>query len=820
MTIQRVLKFGGTSVGSVEAIQIIAEILKERQAQGQSVAIVVSALSGVTNQLIAISHAAARGDAQYSEQLTQLEERHIEIVRQLLAATHQSTLLGSLKMLFNDLEDVLQGVSLLWELSKRSLDFIMAFGERFSALIVADYLKAQNITAEYLDAREFIFCDESFGAARVDFELSNTKIRQRFAQLSGTPIATGFIASTPRNETITLGRGGSDFTASILGAALKVKEIEIWTDVDGVLTADPHKVKKAFAIPSMSYEEAMELSHFGAKVIYPPTMQPALEANIPIRIRNTFNRACEGTLIGKFETSHPYPATGISSISSIALLRIQGSGMVGVTGVAMRVFKALASHTLNVILITQASSEHTICIAVEPEQADQACTLIDQEFLLEIETGRVEKTIIERDLSIVSIVGENMRHTPGVAGKAFSALGRNGINIAAIAQGSSELNISVVIDKRNEKKALNALHDGLFLSSTKTVNLFLVGTGLIGGTLLNQIELHREQLKRERFVDLQLIGLARSKRMVISQEPLGFSDWAKSLDSNGCATDLEKFVSDVIESNLENSIFIDCTADKALATSYARILDASIPIVTPNKKVQSGDLDYYLKLREISKKRNAPWLFETSVGAALPVIGTLRDLLKTGDVLISVEAVLSGTLSFLFNSVSAQRPFSTVVREAKELGLTEPDPRDDLSGVDMARKILILARESGSSISLEDVEIESLVPKAAMDATSIDDFFLELKKYDSIFEKRRLEAENNNQKLRYLARYQEGNARLSLESVDAEHPFFGLSGRDNMISFTTERYRDRPLVVRGPGAGAEVTAAGVFADIMRLVDQI
>jgi aspartokinase/homoserine dehydrogenase 1 len=820
MTIKRILKFGGTSVGSVEAIQIIAAILQERKSHGQSVAIVVSALSGVTNELIAISRATASGDINYRQQLAQLEERHIEVVRKLLAATHQSALLGSLKLLFNDLEDVLQGVSLLWELSKRSLDFVMAFGERFSALIITEYLKSQNIAAEYLDAREFIFCDESFGSARVDFKVSNAKINERFAKLSGTPVVTGFIASTPRSETITLGRGGSDFTASILGAALMVEEIEIWTDVDGVLTADPHKVKKAFAIPSMSYEEAMELSHFGAKVIYPPTMQPALETNIPIRIRNTFNRACEGTLIGKFETSHPYPATGISSISSIALLRIQGSGMVGVTGVAMRVFKALASNTLNVILITQASSEHTICIAVEPEQAERACELIDQEFLLEIETGRVEKTIIERDLSIVSIVGENMRHTPGVSGKAFGALGRNGINIAAIAQGSSELNISVVIERRNEKKALNALHDGLFLSRTKTVNLFLVGTGLIGGTLLNQIELHRKQLKEERLVDLQLMGLARSKRMLISPDPLPFGNWNQALASAGCDTNLEKFVSDVIESNLENSVFIDCTADNALASSYARILDASIPIVSPNKKVQSGGLDYYLKLREISKKRNTPWLYETSVGAALPVIGTLRDLLKTGDVLISVEAVLSGTLSFLFNSVSAQRSFSSVVREAKELGLTEPDPRDDLSGVDMARKILILARESGSRLSLEDVEIESLLPKAAMEATSIDDFFVELKKYDAVFEKRRLEVEANNQKLRYLASFRDGKARLSLEAVSSEHPFFGLSGRDNMISFTTERYRDRPLVVRGPGAGAEVTAAGVFADIMRLVDQI
>lgn len=817
---QRILKFGGTSVGSPEAIRALGAILAERTARKQRYAVVVSALSGVTNQLIAISQAAAKGEPGYRDSLQNLEERHIELVRTLIPVTSQSAVLAQLKIWFNDLEDVLHGVALLWELSKRSLDFVMAFGERFSAFIISEYLKTLSIDSSYLDAREVVFCDESFGSARVNFTTTNKAIQDRFATLTTTPVITGFIASTPRGETITLGRGGSDYSAALFGAALNVEEIEIWTDVDGVMTADPNKVRKAFAVPGMSYEEAMELSHFGAKVIYPPTMQPALAANIPLRIRNTFNPACEGTLIGRNLQHHEFPATGISSISSIALLRVEGSGMIGVSGVAMRVFKALATHSLNVILITQASSEHTICVAVEPDQAERARQVIDDEFALEIETARVEPVIVERDLSIVSIVGENMRRTPGVSGKVFSALGRNGINISAIAQGSSELNISIVIEKRNEKKALNALHDGLFLSGTRSINLFLVGTGLIGGTLLSQIERHRGQLLRERLVDIQLIGLARSQRMMITADSIPFSSWSETLDREGSETNLDHFVSSIIDQNLENSVFVDCTADGSLAVHYARILDASIPIVTPNKKAQSGDIESFKNLKAISRKRNVPWLYETSVGAALPVISTLRDLMKTGDTLLSVEAVLSGTLSFLFNSVSAEKSFSTVVAEAKALGLTEPDPRDDLSGLDMARKILILAREAGHTLALEDVSIEPLIPAAAMKAASVEEFFSVIRDYDREFESRRASAEKQGKRLRYIASFRDGKASLTLEEVDKEHPFFGLSGRDNIISFTTDRYRDRPLVVTGPGAGAEVTAAGVFADIMRLVDQI
>ncbi len=817
---QRVLKFGGTSVGSPEAIRAIGSILKDRLEKKQRVGIVVSALSGITNQLIDAGKAASRGDAAYKTQLKGIEERHIELVRQLIPASQQSGVLAQLKIWFNDLEDVLHGVSLLWELSKRSLDFVMAFGERFSAFIISEYLKTLGLPGTYVDARELVYCDETFGSARVDFALTNKKVADYFAGKDSIPVVTGFIASTPRNETITLGRGGSDYTAAIIGAALNVEEIEIWTDVDGVMTADPNKVRKAFAIPSMSYEEAMELSHFGAKVIYPPTMQPALERTIPISIRNTFNPRGSGTLIGKKETTHEFPATGISSISSIALLRIEGSGMIGVTGVAMRVFKALAAHSMNVILITQASSEHTICVAVEPENAEKARDVIDSELALEIETGRVEKTIVELDLSIVSIVGENMRRMPGVSAKVFGALGRNGINISAIAQGSSELNISVVVDKRNEKKALNALHDGLFLSGTKSVNIFLVGTGLIGGTLLAQIEKLRAQLLQEQHVDIKLVGIARSKRMLLSPDGIPFQAWNSELDREGQETDLDAFVSSMIERNLENSIFVDCTANDTLGAQYAKILDASIPIVTPNKKMQSGNYENYLNLKKISRKRSVPWLYETSVGAALPVIGTLNDLIKTGDHLLQVEAVLSGTLSFLFNTVGADKPFSETVAEAKALGLTEPDPRDDLSGLDMARKILILAREAGHAINLDQVKIDPIVPEQAMRAKSVDDFFRALKDYDREFEQKRLNAEKAGKRLRYIASFKNGAAVLSLDAVDSDHPFYGLSGRDNIVAFTTERYRDRPLVVRGPGAGAEVTAAGVFADIMRLVDQI
>lgn len=813
----KILKFGGSSVGSPRIIECVIEITTMGITETTMTrGVVVSAFQGVTNELIRLCKTASSGEPTWHDDLLVLKERHLEAARCLITHGDASRVHGQIEQWCDNLKDVLQGVSLVKEFSPRTLDFIMSFGERLSAFIIAEAMKDRGVSAEYLDARELIKTDDSFGYAKVDIETSYQLIQRHFASRPALQVITGFIGSTQKEETTTLGRGGSDYTASLFGAALQASVIEIWTDVDGVLTADPRKVGKAFPVDQMTYEEAMELSHFGAKVIYPPTMQPALARGIPILIKNTFNPSARGTLISTARSEKGYPVTGISSISDVALITVQGSGMVGVAGTAMRLFRALATAKVNIVLITQASSEHTICLAIDPTDAEAARRVIRDEFALELHTGLIDPPLIEDNLSIISIVGEGMRHTRGISGKCFGALGKNGVNVVAIAQGSSERNISAVIAKRDEKKALNALHDEFFLSDVRTLNLFIAGTGLIGKTLLAQIQNQREALLKDHSIELKLLGLINSRRMMLNSDGIPLEQCLNRLDEEGQHSNLDLFLRELKEFNLPNCVFVDCTATEEIPLRYTEILGSHISIVTPNKKGQAGRYSHYTAIRQASSRPGARFLYETSVGAGLPVISTLSDLLKSGDRILKIEAVLSGTLSFIFNSWREGHSFSDIVKSAQEKGYTEPDPRDDLNGVDVARKLLILGRECGLSLEMGDVSVEDLVPPSCKTADSVASFFAELRRHDEALEEKRKSAASRGNKLCYIATIEGDEARTALEEVGPDHPFFSLSGSDNIISFTTERYRERPLVVKGPGAGAEVTAAGVFADIVRL----
>ena len=812
----KILKFGGSSVGNAERILNVIEIIKKSLQSDKKTAVIFSAFQGITDDLLRMSQAAASGNNIYQDLFKKLEEKHLQITQQLVGVKNQGNILAHLKLGLNELEDVLHGVYLVKELSPRTQDFILSFGERFSSYIIASAIAERKIKCEYLDSRKLIKTDESFGSAKVDFGATNSNIRKYFKAHDNLQIITGFIASTANNETTTLGRGGSDYSASIFAAALRAKEIEIWTDVDGVLTADPKKVKKAFPLHNLTYEEAMELSHFGAKVIHPPTMHPALEKKIPIRIKNTFNPAFEGTLINGKSTPNNFAIKGISSIDDIALIRIQGSGMVGVAGIAQRIFAALAAKKINIIMITQASSEHSLCIAVLPKFAANAKKVLHDEFHYEIKERLINDPVVESNLSIIAVVGENMRRTPGISGRVFQALGKNGINIVAIAQGSSELNISAVIGRENEAKALNALHDAFFLSIAKTVNMFIVGTGLIGGTLIRQIQHQEEFLAKEYLLNIKIIALANRSKMLIDKNSIDSSGWESRIQNNGVKTNLDLFISEMKRFNLPNSIFVDCTASENVADKYLEILNSSISVVTPNKRANSKNYKYYEQLKYSALKHNVKFLYETNVGAGLPIINTINDLVSSGDKVLKIEGVLSGTLSYLFSSFTKGKLFSDIVKEAKEKGYTEPDPREDLNGLDVARKLLIMAREIGLKLELKDIKVESLIPKPAEKSKSVDDFFLKLKEHDHEFEDRRKKAEQKGNVLRYIAKLENGKAEISLKEVDDKHPFYSLSGSDNIFAFTTKHYLNMPIVIKGPGAGADVTSAGVFADIIRI----
>ena len=812
----KVLKFGGTSVGSADSIRQVAKIVKSSLEDGDQIVVVSSAMGGVTNHLIDASKLAQDNDGQYIDITRRIETLHADTIRHLLDAQSQSKSLANLKMTINELEEVLHGVSLIKELSFRTLDLVLSFGERLSVPLLAAYFQQEKINAVPVDSRELIFTNNDFGRARVNYILTNQTLKEYFVNLNPTPIVTGFIASGENKETTTLGRGGSDFTAAIIGAALGAGEIEIWTDVDGVMSTDPKVVKNAFSLPYLSYLEAMEMSHFGAKVIYPPSLQPAFNQKIPLRIKNTFNPPFSGTVIGSDPKSSVRLIKGISSIKQVTLISLTGPGMVGVSGVSSRLFSALAAKDISVILITQASSEHSICFAVNPGDAKAAKKVIKQEFEFEMERGRIDEPLIEPGKSIIAIIGENMRNTPGISGKLFSALGRNGINTTAIAQGSSEVNISVVIDEKDLSKSLNAVHQAFFLSESKTLNLFMVGVGLIGGTLLKQIRAQAAYLLNERLLEINVIALSNTKKMIFDGNGIDLEHWKENLDNSDTGADLATFVNKMVALNLPNSVFVDNTSNLEITGFYQKILAASISVVTPNKLANSGKYNDYQLLQKEAFLHGVKFLYETNVGAGLPVISTMADLKFSGDKILKIEGVLSGTLSYIFNNFKGEAKFSDVVLEAKNSGFTEPDPRDDLNGMDVARKILILARESGQAMEPDNVEVENILPQTCLEAASIDLFFKELTKNNDHFETLKKDAEKAGKKLRFIATLENGRATVQLKAIDQEHPFFSLSGSDNIIAFTTLRYHDRPLVIKGPGAGAEVTAAGVFAEIISI----
>lgn len=812
-----VLKFGGTSVGTVESINQVIEIISKKRKHSSNIAVVFSAMGGVTNKLIEIGKLASQNNLLYLEILKSIEDRHINTAKFLTEVKSQSALIASIKGIFNEIEDLLKGITFIKELTNRTLDLLLSFGERLSTTIITFSLNDRNIKAEYVDAREIIKTNSHFGFAEVNFELTNHLISKKIINSDIVYCITGFISSNDQGVTTTLGRGGSDYSASIIGAALNANVIEIWTDVNGMMTADPRKVKNAFTIPSISYSEAMELSHFGAKVIYPPSLVPAFLKNIPIIILNTFNSDHLGTKITKEINQKSYSITGISSIDDISLVNLQGNGMIGVAGVSAKLFGILAESSISVILISQASSEHSICFAIDPKSSEKVNEILEKGFKLEIQNGDIENITIQNNLSIIAVVGEGMKSSSGTSGKLFSVLGKNGINVIATAQGSSELNISVVIKKKDISKALNAIHETFFEIDGLTLNLFLLGaTGLIGKTLLKQISEQADHLKKHKNLNLKVTGLANTKKMVVNPNGIEIKNWAETLNSEGEKVNLSEFIEDIQALNLPNSIFIDSTADKDIVQYYFPILNSNISIVTPNKVANSGSYNQYVSLRDISKKRNVKFLYETNVGAGLPIINTLQGLINSGDQIHKIEAVLSGTLSYIFNTFSPTNKFVDIVKDAKAKGYTEPDPRDDLSGTDVARKILILARETGLPIEMNEVIINPLLSDNAMSANSVDAFYDVLEQENSFYADKMKIASENGEVLRFIASLENGKASIGLKSVGKTHPFFNLAGSENIISFTTERYFNNPLVIKGPGAGAEVTAMGVFAEIISL----
>jgi len=812
----KVLKFGGTSCGTIDSIQSVLSIIKSKQAKNEQVAAVFSAMGGVTNQLLKAGDLASVGDTTYFDLVREIENRHFTVVRALIDVRSQSKVFANIRTIINELEDLLKGVSLICEISDRTSDLIVSFGERLSTTLMYEVLHAQGVDCQFLDARKVIRTDGNFGMASVNFEVTNAKIQTYFSKTKSLQLITGFIGSTEKGETTTLGRGGSDYTGSIFGAALNVEEIEIWTDVDGMMTADPRKVRNAFTIPTITYSEAMELTHFGAKVIYPPSLQPAFAKNIPIRVLNTFNTDFVGTVVNRAAEPSDYIITGISSIDNLALVNLQGSGMIGVAGVSAKLFTVLAKHKISVILISQASSEHSICFAIEPSASAKVKALLEEEFKNEIAEGDVEGIEIQENLSVIAVVGEGMRRHTGVSGKLFSVLGKNGINVVATAQGSSELNISVVIERKDISKALNVIHDSFFFSQAKTLNLFLVGTGLIGKALLEQLQGQENYLSKYKALKINLVGVMNSRTMLIDPHGIDLDSWEAERDSKGKPSEIWAFVEEAKRLNLPNSVFADCTANKEIHNFYLGLFEANISVVTPNKVANSGRYEDYALLHRTALKKGVKFLYETNVGAGLPVINTLQGLIASGDRFEKIEGVLSGTLSYIFNNFKAGVKFADIVKEAKVKGYTEPDPREDLSGMDVARKILILGREIGLKLEPEDVTIDKLLPENCEQAPTVDDFFKQLEVSNTYFEAMVNEAEAKGEVLRFIACLENNKITIGVRSIGKTHPFYMLEGADNVISFSTKRYHDRPLVIKGPGAGAEVTASGVFADIVAI----
>ncbi|WP_026705308.1 bifunctional aspartate kinase/homoserine dehydrogenase I [Flavobacterium soli] len=811
----RTLKFGGTSVANAQNIKLVLDIIKNK-AQDSQLTVVVSALSGVTDLLLEASAKAASKDSDYRLIVAEIEKKHLEAIKELIPVSEQSALLSHVKRIINHLETLLDGCFLLGELSNRTSDTILSFGELCSSYIIAEALKQQLPNSIYKDSRELIKTNNHFGKAIVNFETANQLIADYFhANTAQVTILPGFIASSTDGNNTTLGRGGSDYTAAIIAAALNASHLEIWTDVNGMFTANPKIVKQAQPIEKISYQEAMELSHFGAKVLYPPTIQPVLNRNIPILIKNTFEPEVEGTYISNEINYQVNPVKGISHIDKIALLTVEGSGIIGVAGFSKRLFEALSNESINVIFITQASSEHSICIGIQNNDSESAQSAIDKVFELEINQKKIDPCTAEKNLCIVALVGENMKNHQGLSGKMFSTLGKNNVNIRAIAQGASERNISVVVNERDVKKALNTLHERFFEDNTKQLNLFVMGVGNVGEKFIDQIHQQKKFLKDNLKINVRVIALSNSRKMHFDEDGIALKEWQSALD-NGEVANKEAFISKVKELNFRNSIFVDITANEVVANTYDQYLEQNIAVVTCNKIACSSVYSNYQNLKQLSTKYNAPFLFETNVGAGLPIIDTLKHLVASGDKINKINAVLSGSLNFIFNNFNENASFEEVVKEAGVQGFTEPDPKIDLSGVDVARKILILIRESGYEMDIDEIENNCFLPKECMETTNNDDFFASLKKHSHHFEGILAEAKAKDSRIKFVASFDNGKASVGLQFIPKESPFYNLEGKDNIVEFYTDRYVDQPLIIKGAGAGAAVTASGIFADVIRI----
>lgn len=815
----KVLKFGGSSVGSADNIEKVITIVRSAS-ENDLCAVVLSAIQGTTDALIKAAHTAESGDETFRLQIRDIETKHIETARTLLGNGSLDGIFDFIENRFHELRSICEGVFMLSELTPRTLDRIVSFGEILSTRIVSAKLTADGVENVWKDSRQLIKTDSNHTFAAVDFETTNRQIDEYFrnpnSQIPNIVVVPGFIASDADGVTTTLGRGGSDYTGAILAAALDADVLEIWTDVSGMMTADPRIVRNIRRISHITYREAMELSHFGAKVIYPPTIQPVLMKNIPVFIKNTFAPEDYGTLIESEVTDEKDIIRGISSIDKITVLNLEGSGMVGIPGFSKRLFDALSRAQINVILITQSSSEHSICVAIEDKFETLAKSVVDREFEYEIAVGKIDPLRAESGFSILALVGDNMKAHTGISGKMFAALGHNGINISAIAQGSSERNISAIIRSTDVKKAVNTLHEEFFSDGKKQVNLFIAGVGTVGKKLLAQLAQQADYLSGNLNLNVRVVGIANSKRFVFSDEGIdignlgvGIWDLGMPFDSSGTeAADL------IIEKNLRNSVFVDVTASSDIVANYPKLLERSVAIVACNKVAASGDIAFYQRLKDLAREYDTPFLFETNVGAGLPIINTLNDLMRSGDRINRIEAVLSGTLNFVFNNYDGSRSFASVVRQAQDEGYTEPDPRLDLSGTDVARKILILAREAGFPLAMGDIENAGFLPESCL-AGTVDDFYVEMEKHDTYFAGLLESARSEGLKLKYIATFDNGKASVGLERIGHDHNFANLSGKDNAVLFYTNRYSDLPLVVKGAGAGADVTAAGVFGDVIR-----
>ncbi|MDR2801697.1 MAG: bifunctional aspartate kinase/homoserine dehydrogenase I [Prevotellaceae bacterium] len=807
----KILKFGGSSVATPENIKKVKAIV-EQSADNKFV--VVSALGGITDRLVKAGALAAAGDEAFRKELEGIEERHLSAAKALVKPQQQGHVLSGLKVLLNELEDYLQSMARLREHTQKLQDYVLSFGERMSAFLVSEVIDE----AVLLDARSIIKTDSAFGKAQVDFEKTKALAGEILSKVKGRAVLPGFIASDENGATTTLGRGGSDYTAAILAAAAGAASVEIWTDVDGFMTADPRKVEKAYSIKHLSYSEVFELSNFGAKVIYPPTVHPLLPSHIPMWIKNTFNPTAEGTLVdGRTDEASSQSVKGISSIDDIALLTLHGVGMAGILGISKRLFGALAEAKVNVALISQASSEQSITFAIVPEHVAQARRAIERAFEREISHQTIGLKI-ENDMSVIAIVGENMKRMPGISGKLFYALGKNGVNVVAIAQGSSELNISTVVRKADLRKALNVIHEAFFLVEYKEIFLYIAGVGTVGGNLVQQIRQQREDLMKQHQLKINIVGLLNSQKMLFDEQGVALDDVKGLLERKGAPLDLDGFLQHLSSLNLRNSIFVDCTASADVAGIYESVLQSFVSVVTANKIACSGPCESYRRLQDLSRARGVRFLYETNVGAGLPVIKTINELVLSGDRVTKLEAVLSGTLNFIFNTLSEEIPMSRAIEMAKEKGFSEPDPRVDLSGVDVLRKILILSRECGYPLEKSDVEVNAFLPQSCFETPTIDRFFDEVRKLDADFEARRKALYAAGKRWRFVASLCNGKAAVGLQEVDSAHPFFHLQGSDNIITLYTERYSAQPMVIKGAGAGAAVTAAGVFGDIIRVAN--